>query len=101
MRMGVARHVALSTFALIHGGGGSAWDSHLVAPELRKRGHEPIAVDLPTEYESAGWWDYADTLVEAIGDRRRAIVSGTRSAASRRRSSVHDAPSTSSCSSRG
>jgi hypothetical protein len=26
-------------FALINGGGGSAWDWHLVAPELPERGH--------------------------------------------------------------
>ena len=37
----------MATFALIHGGGGSAWDWHLVVPELRERGHEPVAVDLP------------------------------------------------------
>jgi pimeloyl-ACP methyl ester carboxylesterase len=66
----------MSAFALIHGGGGSAWDWHLVAPELRKRGHDPIAVDLPTEDASAGWWDYADTVVEAVGDRPQLIVVG-------------------------
>jgi pimeloyl-ACP methyl ester carboxylesterase len=66
----------VSAFALIHGGGSSSWDWHLLAPELRKRGHEPIAVDLPTEDESAGWWDYADTVVEAIGDRSQVIVVG-------------------------
>jgi pimeloyl-ACP methyl ester carboxylesterase len=66
----------VSTFALIHGGGSSAWDWHLVAPELRQRGHDPIAVDLPTEDESAGWWDYADTVVEAIGDHSHVIVVG-------------------------
>jgi pimeloyl-ACP methyl ester carboxylesterase len=66
----------VSAFALIHGGGGSAWDWHLVAPELRKRGHDPIAVDLPTEDASAGWWDYADTVVEAVGDRPQLIVVG-------------------------
>jgi pimeloyl-ACP methyl ester carboxylesterase len=68
--------VAMSAFALIHGGGGSAWDWHLVAPELRRHGHDPIAVDLPTEDESAGWWDYADTVVEAVGDRRDLVVVG-------------------------
>jgi pimeloyl-ACP methyl ester carboxylesterase len=67
---------AVSAFALIHGGGGSAWDWHLVGAELRKRGHDPIAVDLPTEDESAGWWDYADTVVEAAGDRPDLIVVG-------------------------
>jgi pimeloyl-ACP methyl ester carboxylesterase len=66
----------VSAFALIHGGGGSAWDWHLVAPELRQRGHDPIAVDLPTEDGSLGWWDYADAVVEAVGNRRDLIVVG-------------------------
>jgi pimeloyl-ACP methyl ester carboxylesterase len=66
----------VSTFALIHGGGGSAWDWHLVEPELRERGHEPVAVDLPGEDPSAGWSDYADTVVEAVGDRTGVIVVG-------------------------
>jgi pimeloyl-ACP methyl ester carboxylesterase len=66
----------VSAFALIHGGGSSAWDWHLVAPELEKRGHDPVAVDLPTGDESAGWWDYADTVVEALGDRRDLVVVG-------------------------
>jgi pimeloyl-ACP methyl ester carboxylesterase len=66
----------VATFALIHGGGGSAWDWHLVASELRERGHEPVAVDLPSEDESAGWWDYAEAVVGAVGDRRNVIVVG-------------------------
>ena len=66
----------MSAFALIHGGGSSAWDWHLVVPELRQRGHDPIAVDLPTQDESAGWWDYADSVVEAVGDRSDLIVVG-------------------------
>jgi pimeloyl-ACP methyl ester carboxylesterase len=68
--------VAVATFALIHGGGGSAWDWHLVAAELRDRGHDPVAVDLPTEDASAGWSEYADAVVEALGDRRSPVVVG-------------------------
>jgi pimeloyl-ACP methyl ester carboxylesterase len=64
----------VATFALIHGGGGSAWDWHLVEPELRRRGQDAVAVDLPSEDESVGWWDYADAVVEAIGDRPRPLV---------------------------
>jgi pimeloyl-ACP methyl ester carboxylesterase len=64
----------VAAFALIHGGGGSAWDWHLVVPELRQRGHDPIAVDLPSEDRAAGWWDYADIVVEAVGDRPRPLV---------------------------
>jgi pimeloyl-ACP methyl ester carboxylesterase len=63
-------------FALIHGGGGSAWDWHLVAPELQERGHEPVAVDLPNHVESAGWWDYAHAVADAIGEARPLIVVG-------------------------
>ncbi len=64
----------MSTFALVHGGGSSAWDWHLVEPELRARGHDTVAVDLPTEDPAAGWWDYADAVVEAVGDRRANLV---------------------------
>jgi hypothetical protein len=66
----------VSTFALIHGGGGTAWDWHLVSSELREHGHEPIAVDLPSEDDSAGWWEYADTVVQAVGDRSDLVVVG-------------------------
>jgi len=66
----------MATFALIHGGGGSAWDWHLVARELREDAHDPTAVDLPCEDESADWWDYADAVVEAIGDRSDVVVVG-------------------------
>jgi pimeloyl-ACP methyl ester carboxylesterase len=66
----------VATFALIHRGGGSAWDWHLVAPVLREHGHDALAVDLPGEDESAGWEEYADAVVEALGDRRGVVVVG-------------------------
>jgi pimeloyl-ACP methyl ester carboxylesterase len=66
----------VATFALIHGGGGSAWDWHLVAGVLGELGHEPVAVDLPSEDESAGWSEYSDTVVRAIGERRDVVVVG-------------------------
>ena len=66
----------MATFALIHGGGGSAWDWHLVVPELRAHGHEAVAVDLPCEQESAGWWAYADAVVDAVAAREDVIVVG-------------------------
>ncbi|MFI6734025.1 alpha/beta fold hydrolase [Nonomuraea sp. NPDC050451] len=64
----------MATFALIHGGGGSAWDWHLLEPELRERGHDVVAVSLPIEDESAGLLDYADAVVEAVGGRRDLVV---------------------------
>ncbi|NUP66216.1 MAG: alpha/beta hydrolase [Nonomuraea sp.] len=63
-----------ATFALIHGGGSSGWDWHLVEAELRSRGHRTVAVDLPIEDESAGLLDYADTVVRAVGDDPRDLV---------------------------
>jgi pimeloyl-ACP methyl ester carboxylesterase len=66
----------LATYVLIHGGGSSGWDWHLVAPELERRGHEVVAPDLPSEDESAGLWENADSVVEAVGDRRDLVVVG-------------------------
>jgi hypothetical protein len=37
---------------------------------LRERGHGVVAPDLPCDDDSAGRWDYADTVTEAVGDRR-------------------------------
>jgi pimeloyl-ACP methyl ester carboxylesterase len=64
----------VTSYVLIHGGGGSAWEWHLVAGELRERGHAVVAVDLPIEDESAGWSEYADAVVDAIGERTGLVV---------------------------
>ncbi|MEU6712846.1 alpha/beta hydrolase [Nonomuraea sp. NPDC046802] len=64
----------MTTFALIHGGGSSAWDWHLVGAELRERGHDVVAVDLPIDKESSGLSDYTDAVVEAVGERRDLVV---------------------------
>jgi pimeloyl-ACP methyl ester carboxylesterase len=66
----------VATFVLIHGGGGSSWDWHLVVPELREHGHDPVTVDLPSEDKSAGWSDYVDTVIEAVGERGDLVVVG-------------------------
>ena len=82
---------SVATFALIHGGGGTAWDWHLVVPVLRECGHDPVAVELPGDDESAGWSEYTDTVVRAVGRAPRPCrSSGIRSAASRRPSCVRD-----------
>ena len=43
-------------------------------PELRERGHEAVAVDLPAGDDSAGLAEYADAVVGAIGDRTDLVV---------------------------
>jgi pimeloyl-ACP methyl ester carboxylesterase len=58
----------------ILGAGGQAWYWHRVVPELTERGHDAIAVDLPAADQSAGLSEYADAVVDAIGDRTRLIL---------------------------
>lgn len=62
------------TFLLIHGGGASGWDWHLVAPLLRERGHEVLAPDLPIEDPETGIAEYADFLAAELGDAERVVV---------------------------
>jgi len=64
----------MATFVLIPGAGGSAWYWHRLVPEFRERDHEAIAVELPTGDDSAGIAEYADAVVEAIGDRGEGLV---------------------------
>jgi hypothetical protein len=62
----------MATYALIHGAGdASYWD--LVVPELRARGHEVVAPELPSD-DAAGLAGYTDAVVSAIGDRDDVIV---------------------------
>jgi len=64
----------VATFVLIHGAGSSSWYWHLVDPELRDRGHDVVAVDLPCDDDAAGLTDYADAVVDAIGDRTDLVL---------------------------
>jgi hypothetical protein len=66
--------MTVTTFVLIHGAGDAGWYWHLVERELRQRGHDTLAPDLPCDDDSAGLAEYADTVVKAIGDRRGLIV---------------------------
>jgi pimeloyl-ACP methyl ester carboxylesterase len=64
----------MTTFALIPGAGGDPWEWHLLHAELETRGHEVLAVGLPAGDESAGWVEYADAVVGAIGDVRDVVL---------------------------
>jgi pimeloyl-ACP methyl ester carboxylesterase len=64
----------MATYVLIHGAGDSAFYWHLLAPDLRERGHEVVAMDLPCDDESAGLSEYTDTVVEAIGDHTELVL---------------------------
>src|ERR687883_1329753 len=66
--------LAMATYVLIPGAGGVAWYWHLLEAELRERGHEVVAVDLPADDDSAGLLEYADAVVGAIGDRADLVL---------------------------
>ena len=66
----------MATFALIHGAGDVGWYWHLVQAELRARGHDSVAPDLPCDHDAADLSDYADAVVRAIGDRIDVVVVG-------------------------
>ena len=64
----------MATFVLIHGAADSGWFWHLVEAELRGRGHDVVAPDLPCDDDSAGLAEYADAVVGAVGDRTGLVV---------------------------
>ena len=64
----------MATFVLIHGAADTAWYWHLVEPELRGRGHDVVTMDLPCDDDSAGLPEYADTVVDAIGDHKDLVL---------------------------
>ncbi len=66
----------MATYALIHGAGDVGWYWHLVERELRARGHDTVAPDLPIENADATLEDHAQVVIDAIGDRGEVIVVG-------------------------
>lgn len=64
----------MQSFVLIHGAGSDPWFWHLVEPELRRRGHDVVAPDLPCDDDAAGLREYADAVLEAAGDRRGVVL---------------------------
>lgn len=66
----------MSTFVVIHGGGDVGWSWHLVAAELRARGHEVFTPDLPADDDALTLDDYAAAVVEHVGARTGVVVVG-------------------------
>src|SRR5215208_1789289 len=66
----------MATFVLIHGGGDVGWFWHRTEAELRARGHHTVAPDLPGDDDTATLDDYADTVIDAVGDALDLVVVG-------------------------
>jgi pimeloyl-ACP methyl ester carboxylesterase len=64
----------MATYALIPGGGGDPWEWHRLVSELASRRQHAIAVRLPADDDAAGWSEYSDAVVEALGDREDVIL---------------------------
>jgi pimeloyl-ACP methyl ester carboxylesterase len=64
----------MPTFALVHGAWHGAWFWQRLAPELERRGHEAIAVELPSDDDSAAFSDYVDAVVEATAEAGDDVV---------------------------
>ncbi|MEV3903540.1 alpha/beta hydrolase [Mycobacterium sp. NPDC050551] len=59
---------------LVPGGGGSAWDWHLVVPLLESAGMHAVAVDLPAGDDTADLLTYADVVRRAARDSPRPLI---------------------------
>ncbi|HEY3671627.1 MAG TPA: alpha/beta hydrolase [Acidimicrobiia bacterium] len=59
----------MATFVLLPGAGSDSWYWHLVVPDLEEAGHDVVTVDLPVTDDTAGFAEYTDVVVDAIGDR--------------------------------
>lgn len=66
--------VNATDFVLIPGAGGSAFYWHRLVPELERRGHRAIAVELPAGDDGAGLAEYADAVVEAVDGRGPVVL---------------------------
>jgi pimeloyl-ACP methyl ester carboxylesterase len=64
----------MATYVLIPGAGGSAFYWHRLVPELRERGHDAVAVELPAGDDAAGLEEYAQAVLRAIDGRRELIL---------------------------
>lgn len=64
----------MATYVLLHGAASDSWYWHRVRPLLEGQGHEVVAPDLPCEDETAGFEEYAQAVIDAIGDRSDVIL---------------------------
>jgi pimeloyl-ACP methyl ester carboxylesterase len=62
------RSGAVATFVLVHGAWHGAWCWERLVPELERRGHRTVAVDLPCADPHATFEDYTDVVCDAVPD---------------------------------
>lgn len=66
----------MTTFALVHGAWGSGWHWASIPERLRAAGHEVVAPDLPCDDPDATFDDYAQVVLDALGEAEDVVVAG-------------------------
>jgi pimeloyl-ACP methyl ester carboxylesterase len=64
----------MATFVLIHGAGDVGWYWHLAEAELRARGHQTVAPDLPCDNNTASLDDYVAAVTDAADGRQDLVI---------------------------
>lgn len=64
----------MATFALVHGAWHGGWCFERLASQLRRRGHDAVAPDLPCNDPQAGAAAYADVVCAALGGHGDDVV---------------------------
>src|SRR4051794_8707415 len=64
----------MATFVLIPGAGSDPWYWHLVRPRLEAAGHAVVTPALPCADDSAGLGEYADAVLQAMGDAEDVVL---------------------------
>jgi pimeloyl-ACP methyl ester carboxylesterase len=64
----------VAVFSLVHGGQHGAWCWTFVIAELRRRGHDAVAVDLPIGDVDAGAARYAEVVAESLRDAGDEVI---------------------------
>jgi pimeloyl-ACP methyl ester carboxylesterase len=66
----------VTTFVLVHGASSDHRYWSRVAPLLTAAGHSVVTPDLPVGDETAGFAEYTEAVVEAVGDRAPVVLVG-------------------------
>jgi pimeloyl-ACP methyl ester carboxylesterase len=64
----------IATFLLIHGAGDVGWYWHRTEAELRARGHQTIAPDLPCDDAAASLDDYVNVVARAAAGQQNLVL---------------------------
>lgn len=56
----------MATFGLVHGAWHGSWCWNMLVEELRRRGHQSVAPDLPSDDPASTWDTFTEVLIAAL-----------------------------------